>query len=242
VTELDLNARAYLIDLDGTLISGRTVLPRALPMLEAVAGRYALVSNNAEHTPEQLSRMLRTIGLNIASDVIVLAGTAAIDAIATAFPGVALLLLGSPALQHYARRKGLRLDASKVDVVLITRDRHFTYAKLAAAAKALTDGAVFYVAAPDLSHPGPKGEPVPETGALAAAILACAGSREYTIVGKPEKILFEIGCRKLGVDFADAIMIGDNPQTDGLGARRLGMRFHQVYQDPAGLTFRQAAE
>jgi HAD superfamily hydrolase (TIGR01450 family) len=242
VTELDLAARGYLIDLDGTLISGKTVLPDARALLGAVAGRYVLVSNNAEHTPNQLSRMLRSIGLTIASDRIVLAGTAAVDSIAAVSPGASLMLLGSPALKHYARRKGLRLDAPKPDIVLITRDRHFSYLKLAAAAKALSDGAVFYVAAPDLNHPGVNGEPVPETGALAAAILACAGPRDYTVIGKPERILFEMACATLGADFGNVIMIGDNPQTDGLGAQRLGMRFHHVQRGVMRLPFRQAAE
>jgi HAD superfamily hydrolase (TIGR01450 family) len=228
VTELDLQARGYLIDLDGTLISGRTVLPDARWLLDGVAGRYVLVSNNAEHTPAQLSRMLQAMGLKVSADRIVLAGTCAIDRIASAFPGASVMLLGSRALCSYARRKGLHLSTARADIVLVTRDRQFTYAKLEAAAGALTDGARLFVAAPDLNHPGANGKPVPETGALAAAILACAGPRDYTVIGKPERILFEMACRTLGVDFAEAVMIGDNPQTDGLGADRLGMRFYQV--------------
>lgn len=240
--ELDLGGKGYLIDLDGTLISGRTVLPHARELLGAVAGRYVLVSNNAEHTPVQLSRMLLSIGLNIADDRIILAGASAIDRIAETSRGASLMLIGSRALQIYAKRKGLRLVTVRPDIVLVTRDRSFSYLKLAAAAKALTDGAAFYVAAPDLSHPGLHGEPVPETGALAAAILACAGPRDYTVIGKPEKILFEKACQKLCIDFCDAIMIGDNPQTDGLGAQRLGMRFHHVQHGATRLAFRQAAE
>jgi HAD superfamily hydrolase (TIGR01450 family) len=201
-----------------------------------------LVSNNAEHTPRQLSRMLQSIGLNIADDRIILAGTSAIDCIAETSPGASLMLLGSRALQIYAKRKGLRLDTVKPDIVLVARDRAFSYLKLVAAAKVLTDGAAFYVAAPDLSHPGLHGEPVPETGALAAAILACAGPRDCTVIGKPEKLLFEKACQRLCVDVGDAIMIGDNPQTDGLGAQRLGMRFHHVQHSAIRLPFRQAAE
>jgi HAD superfamily hydrolase (TIGR01450 family) len=228
VIEFDLHARGYLIDLDGTLLSGRTILPDARWLLKAVAGRHVLVSNNAEHTPHQLSHMLHTLGLEIAEEGIVLAGTCAIDRIAMSYPGGAVMLLGSHALQTYAKDKGLCLDAPKPDVVLVARDRQFSYAKLAAAAGALTDGAEFYVAAPDLSHPGTDGKPVPETGALAAAILACAGARDYIIIGKPEPILFELACKRLGIEPSEAVMIGDNPQTDGLGAHRLGMRFHLV--------------
>lgn len=147
MTELDLQARGYLIDLDGTLISGRTVLPDARWLLDGVAGRYVLVSNNAEHTPAQLSRMLQAMGLKVSADRIVLAGTCAIDRIASAFPGASVMLLGSRALCSYARRKGLHLSTARADIVLVTRDRQFTYAKLEAAAGALTDGARLFVAA-----------------------------------------------------------------------------------------------
>ncbi|MCH4547458.1 HAD hydrolase-like protein [Rhizobium changzhiense] len=223
-----LDAAGYLIDLDGTLISGRTVLPDALWLLEEVRGRFAVVSNNAEHTPKQLARMLRTIGLPINEQDLILAGTTAIDLIAADLPEASIMLLGSAALIDYARAKGLRVGGSAPDLVLVTRDRHFTYAKLAAASEAIAAGAALFVAAPDGSHPGVDGRPVPETGALAAAILASTGLRDYTVIGKPERMLFERGCCRIGVAPSDAVMIGDNPGTDGLGARRLGMRFLQV--------------
>ncbi|WP_421359622.1 HAD-IIA family hydrolase [Agrobacterium rosae] len=242
MSEIAFDAGGYLIDLDGTLISGRLVLPDARWLLKQVEDHYMVVSNNAEHTPDQLSRMLRSLGLPLASDRIILAGTTAIDCIAQRHPGASVLLLGSAGLRNYARRKGLRLHQERPDIVLVTRDRNFSYIKIATAAEALCDGAALFVAAPDLSHPGPTGKPVPETGALAAAILACAGPREYTVIGKPERILFEMACKRLGVTPADAVMIGDNPQTDGLGASRVGMQFWQVDNGLLRRPMRQAAE
>lgn len=223
-----LNAAGYLIDLDGTLVSGRTVLPDAGWLLGEVGGRYAIVSNNAEHTPRQLSRMLNAMGLPIGEENLVLAGTTAIDIIAQETPGASIMLLGSASLAGYARARGLRTVKTNPDLVLVARDRHFTYAKLAAAAAAIASGAALVVAAPDGSHPGPDGMPVPETGALAAAILATTNLRDYRVIGKPERTLFELGCRRLGVTPSNAVMIGDNPDTDGLGASRVGMGFLQV--------------
>lgn len=226
--ELDLNAAGYLIDLDGTLISDRTVLPDARWLLDAVAGRYAIVSNNAEHTPRQLSRALKAIGLPVPEEKLVLAGTTAIDIIAEEFSGASLMLLGSAALIGYARARGLKVGHPAPDLVLVTRDRRFTYAKLAQATQAIVSGAALIVAAPDVSHPGPNGIPVPETGALAAAILATTALCNYRIIGKPEQALFKLGCARIGVDAGHAVMIGDNPDTDGLGAARAGMRFFRV--------------
>lgn len=223
---LDPDIAGYLIDLDGTLISGRTVMPDAAWLLEKAAGRFMLVSNNSEHTPNQLSRQLRHLGLRIAPDQIVLAGTAALERIVRTSPGARLLLLGSAALMGYARTLGLTLvKAPDADIVLVTRDRKFTYAKLALAAEALSLGARLVVACPDRSHPGPRRQPVPEAGALAAALIAAAGVADYEVVGKPEPLLFEIACRRLGIEPRQGLMIGDNSETDGAGARRLGMAF-----------------
>ena len=229
--ELDLAAVGYLVDLDGTLVSGGRLLPDAAWLFRSVGERIAIVSNDAEHTPRQLAVQLRRLGLEIAADRIILAGIAAIELVAAERPGAQVLLLASPTLCAYGRRLGLQLSGDpldRVDVVLVGRDRGFTYAKLAAACLALRQGAELIVANPDGRHPGPNGEPVPETGALAAAIIACAGERPYRIVGKPGPALFELACRRLSVSPADAVMIGDNRETDGSGAERLGMRFVHV--------------
>ncbi|MHA6692111.1 HAD-IIA family hydrolase [Devosia sp. A449] len=221
-------AAGYLVDLDGTLISGNLVLPDARWLLAQAADRYMLVSNNSEHTPELLCRHLRRMGLPVQPDRIVLAGTSAIDLIARNQPGASLLLLGSQALRNYAKRQGLDVDGTTYDVVLVARDRRFSYARLARAAEALAGGATLYVACPDRSHPGSHGQPVPEAGALAAAVMAAAGVTRHICVGKPEPLLFEAACRRLGIAPREAIMIGDNADTDGEGARRLGMAFVQV--------------
>lgn len=225
---LEFDAAGYLLDLDGTLISGRQALPDAQWLLERVRDRFMLVSNDAEHTPEQLSRMLRPMGLSIPAEKIILAGMTAIDVIASERAGANVMLLGSSSLRAYARRQGLWLDGPSPDLVLVMRDRKFSYAKLAAAADAVSRGAELVTACPDRSHPGPQGQPVPETGALAEAILAVTGPAPCRVIGKPEPAIFRTACERLGVLPSQAVMVGDNPDTDGFGARRLGMTFWQV--------------
>ncbi len=223
-----LQGRGFLVDLDGTLVSGTTVLPDARRLLDAIVGRFAILSNNAEHTPLQLARMLRRLGLRVPEDRIVLAGTAALDVVAIEWPGARILLLGSAALQNYARRLGLRPGEAPAEVVVVARDRHFSYARLAAAANAARAGAALVVCNPDRTHPGLNGAVVPETGALFSSVLACAGPVGYRVIGKPEAALFRAGMALLGTSAAETVMIGDNPETDGVGAERLGMGFVHV--------------
>jgi len=225
-------SRAFLVDLDGTLISNRQTLPGAHDLLARLGDRFVVVSNNAEDTPAQLARQLELTGLLVPAERLVLAGTTALEMIAQepakTHTGRRVMLLGSFELRRYGLGLGLDMTEHDPDVVLVARDRDFSYARLEAAANAIRKGARLVVANPDLVHPGPESSVVPETGALLAAILACTGPVPYEIVGKPEPTLFLRALSLLGARAEDSVMVGDNLRTDGAGARRLGMQFMAV--------------
>jgi HAD superfamily hydrolase (TIGR01450 family) len=221
-------APAYLVDLDGTLISGGAALPFAASLLDSLGDRFAVLSNDAEHMPEQLSRSLRAINLHVPTNRIVLAGATAVDLVAREMRGARVMLLASTVLRTYARRLGIELVDANADVVVLGRDRQFSFGRLAAAANAIREGAELIVANPDRTHPGKDGTVVPETGALLSAILACTGDVAYRVIGKPEPPMFWRALALLGAEAADTVMIGDNVETDGRGAVRAGMTFMHV--------------
>jgi HAD superfamily hydrolase (TIGR01450 family) len=221
-------ARGVLVDLDGTLLTGGALVGGARELLASVAGRFAIVSNNAEHTPDELAEVLARLGLDVPARRIVLAGTLALELVARDRPGARVMLLGSPSLHAFAAALGLAVDDRQPDVVVVGRDRRFSYERLCLAANAVRAGAALVVANPDLTHPGTAGSIVPETGAILAAILACTGPTAHRIVGKPEHTLFLAGLEQLGCAPHEAVMIGDNVETDGRGAERLGMHFIRV--------------
>ncbi len=218
----------FLIDLDGTLASGRQLLPGARSLLCAVKDRFAIVSNDTEHTVEQWSHRFRTWHLDVPMDRIVLAGVVALEAAADSRPGSKMLLLGSQALKRKAQKMGFELVEKNPDILIVARDRQFTYTKLALAARAVRDGAELILACPDLSHPGPDDYPVPEAGALAAALMAVTGPVPHRVMGKPRPDLFQQACSRLDLELGQCVVIGDNPQTDGAGAAALGVPFWQV--------------
>ncbi|WP_316149565.1 HAD-IIA family hydrolase [Cupriavidus sp. BIC8F] len=215
----------YIVDLDGTLIRNGAALPGAAPLLEALAGRYAIVSNNSTDTAAGLSRKLHRMGLAVAPAHLVLAGEMTVDWLARTSPDARVLLLGSPTLRRHAQRMGCRLVAQGADVVLLARDPCFSYGKLSAAVNALRAGARLVVTNPDISHPGDNGTCVPETGTLLAALTACAEVQPECVIGKPSAALFREGLRRLQARPAQALMIGDNPATDAVGAIAMGMSF-----------------
>jgi len=221
-------AQGYLVDLDGTLISGGTLLHGAVAFLSALRAPFVILSNDAEHVPQQIAGLFRKHGLPLGRRDVILAGAVAVELLAERSPGARVMLLASPALVVLARKLGLNVDSANPEIVLVARDRAFSFDKLAAAARAVHRGARVVLACPDTSHPGPSGEPVPEVGALAAALFACVGPVPHEVIGKPEPTLFRIGSQRLGTAPEGCLMIGDNPLTDGAGAARAGIGFCQV--------------
>ncbi|WP_248313435.1 HAD hydrolase-like protein [Bosea sp. F3-2] len=137
-------------------------------------------------------------------------------------------MLASASLARHARERGLVPVRVRPDIVFLGRDRRFSHARLALAANAIRAGAELVVANPDLVHPGPGGAVVPETGALLAALLACTGPVSYRLIGKPEPTLFATGLALLDLPKRAVAMLGDNPRTDGEGARRFGLRYVEI--------------
>ncbi len=219
-------AQGFILDLDGTLIRGRRPLAGAVELLECLAGRFVILSNNSSDTAASLARTLRQGGLSVAPELLLLAGESTVHRLAATRPGLRVMLVGSRALRRLARCAGLTVTERDPEVVLLARDDDFSYRKLRTAANALREGAALLVTNPDLYHPAGDGLGiVPETGALLQALVACSGVEPAEIVGKPQAALFLAALRQLETSAAETLVIGDNPRTDALGALRLGMRF-----------------
>ncbi|OJH51641.1 hypothetical protein ATN81_27790 [Agrobacterium pusense] len=217
-----------LFDLDGTLISGGKVLPWAHALIEKSRGKFAIVTNDAEHTATEIAALLQNLGIPVSAHRIVAAGMEAIRQIATDMPSARISMAASDSLQEYAIRLGLDVLDLKPDVVLIGRDRAFSYDKIRTLSNAVLAGARLVICNPDRSHPAADGSIVPETGALAASVLACTGPVPHDIIGKPQPGLFLTGMNLIGSTPARTFMIGDNPETDGKGAAGIGIRFIHV--------------
>ncbi|BBK43067.1 acid sugar phosphatase [Allostella vacuolata] len=217
-------ARAVLIDVDGVLVAGGVALPGAAEFLAALGPRAFIVSNNSIDTPQSMTDKFARQGLGVAPQRLTLAGATMIDMIAAEMPDDAVFLVAAASLAAYATERGLRLtDAEGAPVLALARDTALTYARLHRAARVLHGGARWLVANPDRIHPDTDGGPVPETGALMAALLCCVPEARPRIVGKPEPALFLAALERAGVGPDEAVMIGDNPDTDGAGARGLGI-------------------
>lgn len=231
-----IDRAAILCDLDGCLIAGDRVLPGVPAFLAAARSRVWIVSNNSTDTAASLAQRLNGLGLDIEADRIILAGEQTLRALAETRPGARIAIYAAPPLAELAETLGLVPCTDRPDVAVLARDIGFSFEKLTGLAALLHRGVPLHITNPDPSHPGPDGTPLPETGALLAAVSAIAPPRNLVCLGKPAPDLLKLALARAGAAPADAVYLGDTPETDGLAAQAAGVEFVQIARPGANHT------
>lgn len=216
------SAKGLLVDWDGCLALGDTVLPGAARFLKRYGQRTVIISNNSTALPQDFVARLSEAGVNFPEDRIVLAGVETLHHARNRGFG-RVMILADRRIKTHARALGLEPVRERPEAVLLMRHTRLTFAALQEAANAVRNGIPLIVSNTDHTHPAPDGGIVPETGALLAVLRACAPQIRPEIIGKPQPLMFLRGCGILGIAPDKAVMIGDNPETDIKGARALGL-------------------
>ncbi len=218
--------KAFVIDMDGVLFRGKTILPGAhafIQMLQQKDIPYVLLTNNSTLTLSQYVEKLRSM------DIYVPAGRILTSAVATALylsrhapAGARMYAVGMAGLEEALQEQGFVLTSEDPEYVVVGLDRTISYEKLCVATLAIRAGATFVATNPDRTIPTERGI-LPGAGAILAAIQA-ATDVEPEIVGKPQRRAFETALQKLQTAPEETAMVGDRLETDILGGARAGLR------------------
>ncbi|RME56799.1 MAG: HAD-IIA family hydrolase [Deltaproteobacteria bacterium] len=215
--ELPGSVEAFLLDLDGTIYLGDRLLPGAAAWIEFLReGGYPFLflTNNSARDATAYARKLERYGLAVSPEEILTSGEATArylrqEGIVHVFP------IGTPAFEAEFRRRGIILDGADIsgtEAVVVGFDTTLTYAKLEAGCRLLLRGARFIASHPDYVCPTER-EPLPDCGAICAAITAATGL-EPTVVGKPSAFMVQVALEKLGVPAEKTAIVGDRLYTD----------------------------
>lgn len=217
--------RAFAVDLDGVVWRGDELLEGGVAGLRAIlaAGKpFLLLTNNGSYEPTSVVARLAVAGLSVRLEQILSSTIVARNWITeNGFTGKAAFVLGNENVVMQLADLVEVLEVRRgthVDMVLTGRYTGLSYDRLAAAADALREGAAFIALNNDPIMPVEDGF-VPGTGAIVSALRAASG-RVPVVLGKPEPPMMEQAGRLLGGE--GILMIGDRPQSDIEGARRMG--------------------
>ena len=223
--------RLVILDLDGVVYRGDRPVEGAAELAGRLhqAGlvvRYA--TNNSMSTRSDYGERLRAMGIAADATEIVTSTSATIAHLRRHEPRVrTVLAVGADGMVEELRSAGYEVfraaDAASrpVDAVLVGLDPDFDDWRLAAAAQEVRAGARFIATNADARYPTPTGF-LPGAGAVVAAIRDATGV-EPLVIGKPEPAMFQAILEETGVGASEALVIGDNPDSDIRAAHRSGI-------------------
>lgn len=223
---------AILFDMDGTIYHEQHALPGAAAMishLHDIDMPWACVTNNSANTSDELAARLRTMGIVIDPTHIHTAAHAMAQRI---------VALGATRVFNFAGHalptlldavQWVDADDSAVDVVAVAthmreNDVGFDFDRALCALAHLRGGATLVVGCNDRVFPIAGGVEF-GSGAWAALFRFAADlpAERVAYCGKPQPGFFHGICKRLGVDPARCLLIGDNLEADIRGGRDAGM-------------------
>jgi phosphoglycolate/pyridoxal phosphate phosphatase family enzyme len=210
---------AYIFDLDGTLYLDEQPIagaPETVAQLRSEGARVAFVTNNPLSDPATYAQRLTRIGIPASAAEVTTSVDALIDYLAAHHPRRSVLAVAEHVVIDSLRAAGhlVTSEPTEAEVVVVSFDRTFDYAKLHAAYRAVRErGAVIVATNPDPYCPTADGG-LPDCAAMLAAIEACTGARAEAIVGKPNRQMVETVLRRVDVDPSRTAVIGDRLMTD----------------------------
>jgi HAD superfamily hydrolase (TIGR01450 family) len=226
--------RLVILDLDGVLYRGDQPIPGASELvrnLHAVGLLVRYATNNSMFTRGAYAERLTGMGIPASPDEIVTSTSATIDHLRRHVPDVAsVLAVGASGMVAELREAGYSVtpigeapgdEAAEVDAVLVGLDPDFDDARLAAAVAAIRAGARFIATNADARYPTPTGFR-PGAGSTVTAI-ASGSEVEPLVIGKPAPAMFASILESSGAAPAEALVIGDNPDSDIAAANRSGI-------------------
>lgn len=207
--------RLFVLDLDGTVSLGDRLLPGAAEMImraRALGRRILFFTNNTSRSPLEYVERLNRMGLAVTRADILTAGDVTVHYLRQRHPDARVFLLGVPALRESFAAGGIRLVEEDPDLVVAGFDKTLTYERLEKACVFLRRGAGFLATHPDINCPT-EAEPIPDCGAICAAITASTG-RAPRCLGKPAAETVELVEAVSGLRRESIAFVGDRLYTD----------------------------
>jgi 4-nitrophenyl phosphatase len=213
--------KGFLIDLDGTMYRGTEPIPEAIDFVKKLEEKgypYLFVTNNSTKTPDQVSDVLVKMGVPATTEHIYTTSMASASVITEEKQKARVLMVGEEGLRQSLLDYGHQIVEADPDYVVMGLDREITYDKLARATLAVRNGATFIATNGDCALPTERGL-MPGAGSLISVVTTSTGIKP-TFIGKPESIMIEQALERIGVRKEEALMIGDNYDTDILAGIR----------------------
>ena len=219
----------YLIDMDGVIYRGSTLIPGAIDFIEHLKRTgtpFLFLTNNSERSPRDFAAKLKHLGLKVSHKNFYSAAHCTADFLIRQHPTSSAFVIGEGGLIIALQEAGIAFDTISPDFVVVCEGRLLTFELMEKAMRLLQKGSRLVATNPDTWCPTDAG-PRPGTGAVTALLESAIGRKAYYL-GKPNPFMFVMARKRLGLRTGETIMIGDTMETDIRGASELGIQSYLV--------------
>ncbi len=215
----------FLIDMDGVLVEGKTIIPGADKFIERLKKqnrKFLVLTNNPVYTPRDLAHRLQEAGIAIEETQIFTSALATAAFLHNQRPDGKAFVLGESGLTEAIHNIGYIITDINPDYVVLGETMAYDFQGIKKAIRLIHDhGARFIATNPDPSGPS-EGGIVPACGAMAALIESASGVSPL-FMGKPNALMMRTALNYLNVHSEETIMIGDRMDTDIVAGVTSGM-------------------
>lgn len=224
---------AVLVDIDGVLVVSWSALPGAVDALQRIRRSglpVRFLTNTTSRTRAGITAALQAAGFDVEADEVLTATSAAAAHLLRHHAGRPCFVLNHGDVSEDLRGVEL-VDRStppdRVGVVLVGGAGHeFDYEAIDHAARCLWSGASLVAAHRNTLWRTAGGLQL-DAGPFVAALEHASGTRA-TIVGKPADAMFAAALDSVGAKPDQAVMVGDDLDSDVRGAQAHGLTGIQV--------------
>ena len=217
----------FLFDLDGVFYAGKENREkiggtRAIEALRRSGKKLFVLTNNSTDSVKTVHARLAEFDIPVERGEILTSALLTAEYLNKKHGKVTYFLIGEAGLESEMARFGhTRTEGEEAQFVVVGLDRGLSYDKLDQAARLVRNGASI-VATHSARLYMYNGGPAIATGPIVRA-LEYATRRKATLIGKPSPLMFRIALERARCTRRQAVMIGDQVDTDLEGAFRAGI-------------------
>ncbi|WP_290597613.1 MULTISPECIES: HAD-IIA family hydrolase [unclassified Archaeoglobus] len=220
-----LDKEGFIIDIDGVVGKSKTPIVEgveAVKRLKKIGKKIIFVSNNSTRSRRILLDRLKSFGLEVTEEEILIATYATARFIAGEKPGAKVFTTGEKGLIEELELAGLRLvDYDEAEYLVVGSNRGINFDLLTRALRACLRGIRYVATNPDRIFPSEDG-PIPGTGMIIGALYWMTGREPDVIVGKPSKVIMEEALKVLGLKPGEVAVVGDQIDVDVAAGKSIG--------------------
>jgi len=207
--------KGLLIDVDGTLCLGDSIIPGTAEIIEKIRLSeipFLVLSNNSSMSSEEYLGKLHRLGFNLKREELLTATEATVFYLKEKYPDARVMPLGMSGFVGELIDGGINIVDDSPDVVLLAYDKTINFDKLNKAGHYIKQGSVFLATHPDMLCNSSDGYDI-DIGAFIMILEKSTGVKA-TIIGKPEDTMARLSMKRLNLPAKDIAVIGDRLYTD----------------------------